>query len=298
MYCQQVGGTLDISRNKSVEYCNKDVPDTVLHSAHTLDILREKKENQKKMSCCSSFESKKRKTAQSIVQTFSLPTNEPLLFTFPRDAARAFVQVYGAGGSGSIPLNPETENFAGGSGGGAGGYTELNLVLKKDQSFQISVGRGGASVDNTSSDGHAGTESSFVEFGGDVMLVAGGGEGGSAIGADRPGGVGGTASGGTLNFVGGAGEGGGPPNFLPFGRGGAGGGSPLGSQGGFAARFSVDTFAGLFPGQPGTQPGAGGGGGAAIFDHSTGTTFYAASGAGGDGLVRISYQSCVGSQNK
>lgn len=233
---------------------------------------------------------KKYKTPQYIVRTFSNPTSGPMRCVFPPDVTNVWVQVFGAGGSGSIPFDPAGQgNFAGGAGGGAGGYVEANVTVTKKKIFQIQVGSGGAAV-AISGNGNSGNLSSFR--GSNIALVANGGQGGSASGPDNAGGKGGTATGGTINFIGGAGEGGGPASFTAYlGRGGAGGGSPLGSQGGFAARFSQNVFAGVYPGQPGTQPGSGGGGGAAIFDPGSGATYYAASGAGGNGFVRIIFQS-------
>jgi hypothetical protein len=251
---------------------------------------------QEKMSCCLNIQKKKgRKWKQTqrqkstqcpqlIVKTFSLPTNGVLSYKFPSDVRSAFVQVQGAGGSGSIPFNQDVDIFTAGAGGGAGGYTEANVLIERNQIYDITVGRGGSAI-SSSGDGNAGSASSFQTRNGEIMLLAQGGGGGSASG-DRLGGAGGSASGGSQNSPGETGQPGlGPPGFVQVGRTGAGGGSAMG-QGGFSAAFSTVTFGGVLPGQSGVLAGAGGGAGGAIFASET---FFGNSGAGADGQVQLSF---------
>jgi hypothetical protein len=209
---------------------------------------------------------------------------------------KVFVQVWGAGASGS-----RGNGFAN-PGGGGGGYAEKWFDAASLGSTEaISVATGGASpASNTG--GVAGGNSTFgtsstlvTAYGGlggalDSGTPVAGGNGGGNLGSYSPAtpisglGIAGAIPGGAL--LGGAGGGSTNSGAIGFAGGpafyGGGGGGGSGSGGNGAGGASVNGGAGgagvtSGTGNAGTQPGGGGGA-------SSGT---GASGAGGNGMVKV-----------
>jgi hypothetical protein len=115
---------------------------------------------------------------------------------------QAYVYVIGAGGSGA---GAKTSNGRT-SGGGAGGCAVSLLTLTSGTSYTITVGAGGAYVNDTTSSGAAGGNSSLAGSDISTMTGNGGAAGVYSASSTAAGGAGGTASGGTiLNNTGGAG---------------------------------------------------------------------------------------------
>lgn len=121
------------------------------------------------------------------------------------------ITVIGAGGSGGRRTSSTSDSNArfAGSGGGAGGTCVKEIVLTQGVNYTVTIGAGGASV-STNASGNAGGDT--IVTGPDVSMIANGGRGGNTIGTigstvslTIPGGVGGDASGGDVNYTGGNG---------------------------------------------------------------------------------------------
>jgi hypothetical protein len=194
-----------------------------------------------------------------VVETITAST----LAWIPKLNLARFIHIFtiGPGGSGAhgwparnIGFFGNTDGVAGGSGGGAGGVAYSVISGSSTGSANITIGVGGTGVNRTGEDGavngNAGTSSSFVGLG--LNMVANGGGGGlggnaSSGGGDSAsaaGGAGGGASGGnTLNITGGSGGGFSVSGSNPQGS-GAGGGAPrfLAEHNGTAVNSTTSSF--------------------------------------------------------
>jgi len=208
-----------------------------------------------------------------------LTTGTNIQYQFPNElrvpGAKFRVTIIGGGGGGA----GSTAAISGacGGGGGSGGVVLVYLtVVSNAYGFTYSVGAlGGAGAINTV--GSAGGASSIIYNG--VTYTAGGGAGGpiytSGISA-----AGGTATGGTLNIIGGRGGTSGRAVSTNSGFYGQGGDTPLGyGAGGFGGGYLSASGAGV----TGLSFGAGGGGG-----YSAAATGYAGA-AGTVGLIILEY---------
>ena len=119
-------------------------------------------------------------------------------YTFPYDGV-VRVHVIGAGGSGGAQNNGYSA-----TGGGAGGYCRKQFTVTTSTTATVTTGVGGARVGQGTSnaDGNAGTATTFV-LGSDT-LTANGGTGGTRYGTTSKG-LGGSATGGDINYTGGNG---------------------------------------------------------------------------------------------
>jgi len=130
------------------------------------------------------------------------------------------VVLTGGGGQGAFVPNKQitiSSNYGSGTGGGGGGYSEKVIDVTAGETFTVTIGAGGfnsIAVNSLSAltNGTSGGNSSFVTASAaeSVNMIANGGGGGQAqaqTNADHivAGGLGGTASGGTANYTGGAG---------------------------------------------------------------------------------------------
>jgi hypothetical protein len=153
-------------------------------------------------------------------------------FTVPAGVYRikAYVTGGGGGGTGSTRGDGSAGTYTwGGCSGGAGGTAIAWLSVTPGQVIAASVGGGGGGGSTTGGSGGAGSATTFSTFTGNA---GGGGIGGTWC--DE--GVGGTATGGDLNLVGGDGDGygqtvGGPGGASYWGGGGGGGGLGTGKSG-------------------------------------------------------------------
>jgi hypothetical protein len=184
-------------------------------------------------------------------------------WTKPAKGSIAFVQVWGAGGSGARGGPGGSDWFGGGGGGGA--YSERWLPLANlSASEAIAVGAGGAARTSDNTDGAAGGNSSF----GSHITAYGGGGGNSGNSPTGGGGGGGGASAGSAG-TGSGGSGGASISGLAGaidsgGAGGTGGGTPAGSasmNGGGGGGGANHTQAGGAGGKSGHRGGGGGGAG-------------------------------------
>lgn len=161
--------------------------------------------------------------------------------TVPPNAISATIEIWGAGGAGGGSQN----NNRGGSGGGGGGYTTvIDITVVPGQTINYTVGTGG---NGGTSNGGNGTASSLSHGPSGTNLSANGGSGGLRGNyANIPGGLGGTASGGT------------PTSGTQGanGGGGTGGNGGMGANGGAGGNGRSNN-----DGYPGNPPGGGGGGG-------------------------------------
>jgi hypothetical protein len=188
--------------------------------------------------------------------------------------------VGGGGGGGGV--DGQGAGTAGvGGGGGGGGRTEI-LITSVAASYTYTVGAGGGGGAGGANDGAAGTATTFSGTG--VSLSGGGGAGGSgrlasssAVAAN--GGLGGSATGGSLNTRGGYGFAGQTAGGLTTSQ-GTGGSSAYGAggQGDFVSGSSGGGIGGNAP------LGFGGGGGGASVA-AVNTNF--AGGDGGGGLLIV-----------
>lgn len=210
----------------------------------------------------------------SGVQNFNTPGAGT--FTVPAGCTSLTVEVWGGGGAGADGWSfPDAfgTTYAGGSGGGSGGYARAVVAVAPGQSISYSVGAGGV---RAASHGQQSSANGLLANGGKSGLAAGQSIG-PRVGPSTGGG--GTASGGTTNTVGSSG-GDGVAAYDCMGGwwgGGFGGSSPSGGAGGAGGLTTA--------GSPGGTPGAGGGGGAYDCDASQGN----AGGNGANGRVRFSY---------
>jgi len=122
---------------------------------------------------------------------------------------RAYVTVIGAGGSGGSARQTTSGDSYAAAGGGAGGCAKSLLVLDSSVTYTITIGAGGASVNDA--DGNNGGANSVFSGTGISTMTANLGNGGpeqisTTTVATQAGGAGGSASGGTIwNVTGGAG---------------------------------------------------------------------------------------------
>jgi hypothetical protein len=184
-------------------------------------------------------------------------------YTVPAGVTRIRVRLWGAGGGGGGTYGGNSAA----SGGGAGGYAEGIFDVTPGQSFNATVGSGGASGDTNAGNGGSGGASGFG-----ALLSAGGGVGGIGAngGVASTGGPGGTAVGGQFQVHG---SGGGLGQTYSSGvlGGGFGGAAWCGTKAG--------PNIGVAAGHAGGSPGCGGSGGA----------IGGAGGRGADGLIIVEY---------
>lgn len=215
-----------------------------------------------------------------IVDVFTNNTQ----FVVPDGVSQLVVEGWGGGGGARQVSGSTTRR----QGGGGGAYARSTLTVKAGNTFNVVVGRGGAA----GSPAQNGGDSSFGNSTGTNLLAKGGGgaqdnntppQGGSATasistdGVRYSGGAGGARS---DSKSGGGGGGGGSAYSTTNGMAGAKGGTSTGGAGGNGTGVGGAGGAPNNRGQNGNAPGAGGGGagnGSAI------------SGAGADGLVKVSY---------
>jgi hypothetical protein len=206
-------------------------------------------------------------TATAILQspTETVLTSGSGTYTTPANVQWIRVRMTAGGGGGGGTTGPSS----GAGGGAAGAYLE-KIISSPAASYAYTVGAGGAGG-ATASAGSAGSSSTF---GG--SLTCGGGNGGSPgslLSTDAPGGLGTSASGGTINFNG-------NPGSKGFGasvaggaqNGGDGGSSVFGGCGRGGLELAVGT-----PAQVNSGSGGGGAGGGGTF----------AGGNGGSGIIII-----------
>lgn len=187
------------------------------------------------------------------VYTWTVPATLKSGFKSPK------VSVTGGGGSSG---SGDTNNR--GAGGGAGGTAIGTVNLTGVNTVTITVGTGGARKTSADANGESGSQSSFGTY-----LVGQGGNLGQRSGASSSaaGGLGGSASGGSLNLKGGDGSDG--PNATAGGGSGDGGGSFWGG--------GIRSGAGSSSNTVNNTPGSGGGGGTLV------------SSPGGHGIVVIEW---------
>ena len=187
---------------------------------------------------------------QAVVRN---PTNP---WVVPAGVTSIKVEVWGSGGGGGT-------GFSGSGGGGGGGaYNTGVIAVSSGQSYNITIGGGGASAANGNPSTVSGTGGTVTANGGSA-----GGNGFFSNGGSGAGGTGGTFSG----VIGGASTGNGA------GGGGGAGNNSAGSPGGNAATGTGGT------GNPNIAPYIGGNGGAFITANGTGNPGVAPGGGGGGG---------------
>jgi len=217
------------------------------------------------------------------VQVFATGSNQP--YTVPTNLKRAIVIATGGGGGGGGASAADNAAGSGGGGGAAGGtairiYTAAEIG--SNPSYTIGAGGNGGSAAGGA--GTAGGNTIFTPSGGGTVLTANGGGFGNGqvtappIGSRGAGGVGGTATGGTLNIQGGDGSDGAGDDAAEISFGGRSGSSFWGGGGRGASAQGAESTAGLI----GKAYGSGGGGGAVI-DTTTG----AVGGAGLGGVIFV-----------
>jgi hypothetical protein len=191
----------------------------------------------------------------------------------PSAVRRVLVFCLGAGGGGGGAAGAASNGACGG-GGGAGAISIKSIDVSSVTSVAVTVGSGGTAGSSSGGSGGTGGTSSFGSY-----CSADGGTGGSGQSAGTwaaavSGGYGGSATGGDINFNGGAGA---PGIRLDYQNGIAGRGSPAAMFGG-----GGNGYAGNTSGQAGIARGDGGGGGV-VANSATGQ----AGGAGSDGFVWV-----------
>ena len=164
-------------------------------------------------------------------------------FIVPSGVTSITVSVWGAGGGGG----GSSINGDGGSGGGGGGATTRVIAVTPGDTFTYTVGIGGAGGLSNATLAGSGGNSTFVNGGLGINLLANGGTGGARNRGAA--GVGGTASGGTVNATGQNGTIG-----NASGQAGGNSGVVIGIFGGGGVAVTNST------GSNGTIPGGGGGG--------------------------------------
>lgn len=183
-------------------------------------------------------------------------------YTPTSGVSKALVFVTGGGGSGSIICG-------GGSGGGAGATSIYYMPSVSSQT--VTIGAGGAAVTGRQLYGNGGGTSSF----GSLAVAQGGGGGIESNTAYGLGGLGGTATAGTMLLVGGDGHGG-PGTASNNTINGAGGASFWGGGG-----------AGNFDGQTANSGRAYGSGGGGVDDYVGGGQTNVTSGGGASGACLV-----------
>jgi hypothetical protein len=176
-----------------------------------------------------------------------------------------------AGGGGGGGANNGAGNAQASGGAGAAAAIAWFSGLTPGSSIVVTVGGAGTAGAGTGVTGGTGGTSS-ISGSGILSVVALGGVGGASAGSGSASGtspsVGGTATGGTINLVGGGGG----------GTSGVGGGTALGGQGGNSLFGGGGSGGFGTAGQAGGAPGAGGGGGGVANSGNAG-------GAGAAGIV-------------
>jgi len=198
-------------------------------------------------------------SARSLIPTMQVFTSSGT-FTVPAGVTKVKVTVVGGGAGG----RSSTSSTSQGGGGAGGAAIKVITGLTPAGTVAVTVGTGGAA--NTD-----GVTSSFGAY----CSATGGLSPAFVSGEPGIGGAGGTATGGDINFSGGAGNGGNGVSGVSRGTSGNGGSSIFGGAG-LGLRDSASSTAGA--GAAGT--GAGGAGGSGT--PSTG-------GAGGSGIVIVEY---------
>lgn len=203
-------------------------------------------------------------TQLSNSQTVTVTTTGAGTFAVPCDVTSITVKTWGAGGAGG---GSRTSGDSG-DGGGAGGYCIGIFTVTSGQTINYIVGAGGT---GGTDDGANGGNTTILSLG----IAANGGSGGDRNGGSVTG-LGGTASGGTINTSGANGTIGGSNT------GGTGGSAPNGGAGG----TGVTNGNGL----NGNAPGGGGGGGEDA-SGGGGNRSGGNGGNGGNGRIEITYTS-------
>lgn len=214
----------------------------------------------------------------------------------PAGGTWAFIEAWGAGGSGGVAF--DTANNCAAKGGAGGQHKAMFIPLYMLGATEtVTIGTGGVAVAATSENALSGNAGNDTVFG-SVLTAKGGGagtatkDGTTTGGAGGAGGTGGTTTYNTLLSEDGAASAGNATHA------GAGGGLAVGGSGasdgaGGTSTYSGDGGAGdgaFYNGTSGNVTGGsgtaygGGGGGAAMTITGSGT---ATSGAGGDGFLRI-----------
>lgn len=188
---------------------------------------------------------------QTNVQTFTASGT----WTKPAFGTFAYIEVWGAGGSGARG----TGGGDTGGGGGGGAYSQRFMKLSDITStVAVTIGAGGAAR-TTAIDGAAGGNSSFSSY----VTAYGGGGGGTSSTQGGGGGGGGALSAGSVGTISAGGAGG--TGFI----------SNVGGAGG----------AGSSPGNKGEHGGGGGGGGDNFTGESGGISMYGGGGGAGGGAA-------------
>jgi Glycine-rich domain len=118
--------------------------------------------------------------AYNGVADFESPGSYP--FTVPEGVTSVLVQLYGAGGGGGGGTSTHD-----GSGGGGGAYVMSVVTVTAGDTYTITVGAGGV-PGKPNEPGSNGGDTQFLDPNGNVIVAAGGGQGG---GSPTPGGAGG-----------------------------------------------------------------------------------------------------------
>ena len=199
------------------------------------------------------------------------------IYTTPTGARALYVEAVGGGGGGG-GVDGDGANGAGGGGGGGAGYC-AKLITSPSASYTYTIGAGGAGGAAGAYNGTGGGDTTFTD--GALTLSANGGLAGAGMAAAASntyyqGALGGGASGGDINVVGGTGGGRIRGDFALY-VGGTGGDSMFGSGpvGGQASNTANNGVAAANYGA--------GGSGAAVED----STADRAGGAGYQGVIRI-----------
>jgi hypothetical protein len=206
-------------------------------------------------------------------------------WTAPAGVTSILVECWGGGGSAATG-GPSTN----GAGGAGGEYAAQTVAVTPGNSYNFTVGAGGAAVSGSAHAGNDGVNTSFTADAG-VTVTGHAGKHGSSV-ASGGGGAGGSGSANTTHYTGGTGG-----SASPYsGSGGSSAGSAAaGNTGsGYGTATSAPTGGGAggagtgansgTNGSPGSQPGGGGGG-------TYGST---TSGAGATGQIRITYPGGLG----
>lgn len=207
---------------------------------------------------------------QQTSTTILLNTAESGVWTVPPGVYRLYVEAVGGGGGGANCVAGGSRSGISGGGGGAGGFSSGVFSVTPGQAVSYSVGAGGM----------AELDGGLTSFG--TTMTANGGSGANfSTPQTSVGGLGGTATGGSIaNFPGGAGTDG---SHLPmtgttvYQSSGNGGGSYYGAGG--TSQNGASGNAGKFPGS---------GGGGSMDVNITNILFPGGSGA--PGQLKITYQ--------
>lgn len=199
-------------------------------------------------------------------------------WSVPCGVTEITVEVVGGGGGGGMG-----GGGCAGGGGGSGGYSAVTVTVINGQTFNYTVGAGGAGATSNPGTGATGSPSTFTD-GALLNITANGGTGGTVGGGGGScsggnGGTGGTAAGGTTNTPGNPGLAG---ETVGTDIGGKGGSTPnFSGVGGLGGAVGIDGAAALVPG------GGGGGGG------SKSGSYTPKGGAGASGAIIITYVTTV-----